>query len=142
MVTTRENVQAAVYCRISSDRDDTKLGVERQERDCRKLCADRGWTVAGVYCDNHISAADPKKKRPEYERLLKDIASGQIGAVVVWSEDRLHRRPSELESFVTACETADMAQLASVGGDVNLNDPGALMVLRIKGNVAAYEVRT
>jgi N6-adenosine-specific RNA methylase IME4 len=51
--------RCAIYARISSDRDDTQLGVDRQEQDCRKLCADRGWTVSGVYADNDISAADP-----------------------------------------------------------------------------------
>ena len=137
---TRSNVRAAIYCRISKDTEDTRLGVERQEQDCRKLCTDRGWSVAGVYCDNDISAADPKKKRPEYERLLKDIATGQVNAVAVYSEDRLHRRPSELESFVTACDTAGLTQLASVSGDINLNDPDALMLLRMKGAMAAREV--
>ena len=96
--------------------------------------------MAGVYSDNDISAADPKKKRPEYERLLKDIATGQVNAVAVYSEDRLHRRPSELESFVTACDTAGLTQLASVGGDINLNDPDALLMLRLKGAMAAREV--
>jgi len=116
------------------------FGVDRQEEDCRKLCADRGWTVAGVYVDNDISAADPKKKRPEYQRLLKDIQSGQIDAVVVWDEDRLHRQPRELEEFVTVCETAGMTTLASVGGDTDLNDDNALFMLRIKGAMAAQEV--
>jgi DNA invertase Pin-like site-specific DNA recombinase len=142
MARTRENVRAAIYCRISKDTEDTRLGVERQEKDCQKLCADRGWTVASVYIDNDISATDPKKKRPEYDRLLRDIASGQIDAVAVWAEDRLHRRPSELESFVQTCDVAGLTNLASVGGDTDLNDPDALFMLRMKGAIAAREVAT
>ena len=142
MARIRENVRAAIYCRISKDTEDTRLGVERQEKDCQKLCGDRGWTVAGVFIDNDISAADPKKKRPEYARLLKDIASGKVDAVVVWAEDRLHRRPAELESFVQACDAAGLTKLASVSGDTDLNDPDALFMLRLKGSMAAREVAT
>jgi len=140
MARTRTNVRAAIYCRISKDSDDTRLGVERQEKDCRKLCAERGWIVVDVYCDNDISATDPKKKRPEYDRLLKDIANARVDAVAVYAEDRLHRRPAELETFVAACDAAGLTKLASVSGDVNLNDPDALMMLRMKGAMAAREV--
>ena len=55
MAGTRANVRAAIYTRISKDTEDTRLGVERQEKDCRRLCADRGWTVVDVYCDIHES---------------------------------------------------------------------------------------
>ena len=140
MARTRENVRAAIYCRISKDSDETRLGVERQEKDCRKLCTDRGWPVVDVYCDNDISATNPRRKRPEYDRLLHDIAAGRIDSVVVYAEDRLHRRPAELETFVAACDTAGLTKLASVSGDVNLNDPDALLMLRLKGAMAAREV--
>jgi DNA invertase Pin-like site-specific DNA recombinase len=135
-------VYAAIYCRISSDRDDTQLGVERQEKDCRKLVKAKGWKpIEPPYVDNDITAADPKKKRPGYQRLLRDISSGKVNAVVVWDEDRLHRRPTELEAFVEACDKAGMTQLASVGGGgVDLNDEDALMLLRIKGAMAKREV--
>src|SRR5450759_735754 len=133
---------AAIYCRISSDRDDTQLGVERQEKDCRKLVADKGWTVVEPpYIDNNISAADPKQMRPEYQRLLRDITNGKVNAVVVWDEDRLHRQPDELETFVSVCDKAGMTQLASVGGGGhNLKDEDAMVVLRIKGALAKREV--
>lgn len=147
MAPTRKSgpVRAAVYCRISSDKEKseglTALGVKRQEADCRKLCADRGWTVVEpAYVDNNISAADPRKRRPAYQQLLADITAGRVDAVVVWAEDRLHRRPAELEGFVTTCEAAGMKTLASVSGDVDLNDPDALMLLRFKAAMAAREV--
>jgi DNA invertase Pin-like site-specific DNA recombinase len=36
---------AAIYCRISRDREGAGLGVQRQEEDCRQLAASLGWTV-------------------------------------------------------------------------------------------------
>jgi site-specific DNA recombinase len=115
--------------------------VDRQEKDCRKVCKERGWTALVPYVDNDISAADPKKKRPAYERMLKDIANHRVDAVVVWDEDRLHRRPIELEEFVRVCESAGMTTMASVGGGgIDLNDDDALMLLRFKAAMAKREV--
>ncbi|MGZ6527028.1 MAG: recombinase family protein, partial [Actinomycetota bacterium] len=47
---------AAIYARISSDRDGLALGVERQLADCRELASRKGWPVAEEYIDNDISA--------------------------------------------------------------------------------------
>ena len=130
-----------MYTRISKDTEETGLGVERQEEDCRKLCAQHGWTVIEPpYVDNDISAADPKKKRPEYERLLKDIAGGRVDAVVVYNADRLHRRPAELEHFFETCEAAGIDQFASASGDRDLSNPDDQTFLRVGGAFAANEV--
>jgi len=49
----QENVpeRAAIYCRISDDREGRGLGVARQEDDCRKLAERLGWEVAKLYRD-------------------------------------------------------------------------------------------
>lgn len=131
---------AAVYCRISDDREGRALGVARQEADCRELAARKGWTVADLYVDNDISAADSKRRRPEYERLLGDVKAGVVDAVIAWDLDRLHRRPVELERFFETADAAGMRYLATVGGDVDLATGDGLLVARIKGAVAADEV--
>jgi len=133
--------RAAVYARISSDRDGTALGVERQVRDCEQLAAERGWTIVATFVDNDVSASDRSRKRPEYERLVASIKNGGVDAVVVWDLDRLHRQPAELEEFVTICEGAGVTQLASVGGQVDVATGDGMLVARIKGAVAAEEVR-
>lgn len=37
---------AAVYARISLDRDNEQLGVKRQQQDCLELAERLGWTVS------------------------------------------------------------------------------------------------
>jgi DNA invertase Pin-like site-specific DNA recombinase len=134
--------RAAIYARISSDQEGRKQGVKDQEQDCRKLCAERGWQpIEPAYVDNHRTAADPDKPRPEYDRMMADVRAGKVDAVVVTVADRLHRQPAELEVFVKDCKAAGMPMLTEFrGGDTDLRDSDALMVLRIKGNVAAAEV--
>ena len=81
------------------------MGVTRQLEDCRKLAADRGWSVGDEYVDNDVSAFSGKRRR-DYERMLADLGSGARDAVIVYNLDRLHRRRAELEEFVTLCERA------------------------------------
>ncbi len=130
-------VRAAIYVRISDDALGQGLGVERQEADCRALCAERGFEVAGVYCDNDVSASTGTR-RPAYERLLADVAASRVEAVVVWDLDRLHRRPAELERFIELADERGLG-LASVGGDVDLATVQGRMMARIKGAVARAE---
>lgn len=129
---------AAVYARISRDVTGEGLGVERQLVDCRKIAADRGWVVAEEYVDNDVSAY-AGKRRPSYERMLEDIAAGQIDAVIVYNTDRLTRRPIELEQFTAVCETSGVRQLVAVTGDIDLGNDDGMFMARVLAAVAAKE---
>ncbi len=129
---------AAIYARISSDPTGAQLGVRRQIDDCQELVERRGWLVRDVYVDDDRSAWSGKA-RPEYRRLLGDIESGHIDAVVVWHLDRLHRQPRELEAFFDVCDAAHLTDLASVSGQVDLASHDGRFMARILGAVAKKE---
>jgi site-specific DNA recombinase len=131
-------VTTAVYLRQSLDRDGSGLAVARQRDDCMKLCAERGWDDIVEYVDNDVSASNGKT-RPAYQRLLADIATGKIRAVVTWDLDRLHRRPIELEGFIDLADRHKVA-LATVGGDADLSTDNGRLFARIKGAVARAEI--
>ncbi|TFC30235.1 recombinase family protein [Cryobacterium sp. TMT2-18-3] len=129
---------AAVYARISSDQTGEGLGVQRQLEDCRKLAAERGWTIAEEYVDNDISAYRGQA-RPEYARMLTDIAEGRRDAVIAYHQDRLTRRPMEWEQFVDLCDKAGVEQLATVTSDINFGNDNGMLIARITAAVAANE---
>jgi site-specific DNA recombinase len=131
--------RAGVYARISSDRDGQRLGVKRQIADGRRICAERGWEPT-EYVDNDMTAADPKVSRPAYLRLLDDVRSGDLAAVVVWDLDRLTRQPVELEEFVRLADEAGLRHLVTVTDEVNPTTGDGLLVARIKAAVAAEEI--
>ena len=139
MPRTSSPTAVAIYARISSDPGETRLGVARQEQDCRALAERKGWPVVHVYVDNDISAATGKA-RPGYTALLKAVEFGAVDAVIAWDLDRLHRRPIELEEFFAVCDKAGVRHLATVGGDVDLSTGDGMLVARIKGAVAAEEI--
>jgi len=91
--------------------------------------------VAEVYSDNDLSAYSGKP-RPAYKRMLADIASGSIDAVVCWHLDRLHRSPKELEHFFEVCDRAGLRHMATVTGDVDLSTDDGRFHARIMGAVA------
>jgi site-specific DNA recombinase len=131
--------RAAVYTRISRDREGAGLGVERQEADCRKLAADLGWDVVAVHADNDLSAYSGKP-RPGYEALLEDLKAGRADAVLVWHTDRLHRSPSELETYIGVCQPREVPTVTVKAGPLDLTTPSGRMVARQLGAVARYEV--
>ena len=130
--------RAAIYCRISDDRDGAGLGVARQEADCRERAARLGWTVAGLYIDNDLSAYSGRV-RPEYRRMLDDLRSDVADAVIAWHSDRLHRSPRELEEFIDVCEGAGVAVETVKAGPVDLSTPAGRAVARTLGAWARYE---
>jgi len=129
---------AAIYTRISQDDAGLGLGVQRQESACRELAAKRGWEVAEVYQDNDLSAYKGSR-RPEYERMLADLTSGDRDAVIVYHVDRLTRRPMELERFMDLCDEARIANIATVTGDLDLSNHDGRFMARLLGSIASKE---
>lgn len=141
-VTTNPLVRTAQYLRISEDQAGLALGVARQAKETAELCERKGWAITGTYTDNNISASRySRKQRPAYQQLLLDIEARKFDAVVFWDQDRLVRQPKELEEFISICERADLKLLASIGDSINVDTGEGLLVLRIKGAVAAEESR-
>ena len=130
-------VRVGIYARISSDRGGDQLGVTRQVEDCRREAARRGFVVDDVYVDDDISAWSGKQ-RPEFERMVDDLRSRRIGAVLVWHLDRLTRHPRELEAFMDLCEELHV-ELGCVTGDVDLGSHIGRLTARMLGGLARYE---
>jgi site-specific DNA recombinase len=130
---------AAIYTRISRDRVGAGLGVDRQEKDCRELAARLGWSIVAVHRDNDLSAYSGKP-RPGYRTLLDDIRAGRVTAVLAWHTDRLHRSPTELEEYITACDQYGVPTHCVKAGPLDLATPSGRLVARQLGAVARYEV--
>jgi len=133
-----KRMAAAVYARISQDRSGQELGVRRQLEDCRAEADRRGWQVVEEYVDDDMSAYSGKT-RPQYERMLADLAEGRRDAVIVWHMDRLHRRPAELERFVDTCVRAGVRDVVTLSGDIDLAKGDGLLMARLLAAVAANE---
>jgi len=138
MLETQTNTTAVIYCRISSDRTGTGLGVKRQLDDCRALCEKQGFTIVGEHTDNDISAFSGKH-RPGYAAVCQTIEQGQADVVVAWHFDRLQRNPRELEDFVDLLEKAKATVATCTDGGLDLATVNGRSQARIIGAMARAE---
>jgi DNA invertase Pin-like site-specific DNA recombinase len=141
MTTTNTPVRAGCYCRISSDPNDKRQGVDRQRKDTTALCEVKGWSPVDFYVDNDRSASNGKE-RPEWDRLLADIQAGKIDAIAAWDQDRGWRMMHELEAlrrFFTGL--GRRVPLATTGqGDIDFYSPTGIYNAQMKTAASEHEV--
>lgn len=116
--------------------DQTKVGD--QERISRDLAGRRGAEVVEVYCDNNRSAWQHNRRRPGWDRMLADVESGRINAIIVYHGDRLIRQPMDLEKLLELARGKGICLLAPTG-ERNLDSSEDQFVLSIEAAMARRE---
>lgn len=131
--------KAAIYLRISQDREMDGLAIDRQREQCEALAKYRQWQVVETYVDQSKSATDRTKKRPAYDQMVSDYKAGAFDAIICYDLDRLTRQPRQLEDWIDAAELRGLA-LVTANGDADLSTDGGRMYARIKAAVARAEM--
>jgi|GEM_PF-190221 len=132
--------RAAVYTRISEDREGREIGVERQMIDSRVLAARRGLEIVGEYSDNDISASTASTTpRPGYDAMIAAVRAGEVDVVVAYSSSRITRRPREWEDLIELNEATGFLIFTAVGGDIDLATAAGRRMARINYAVGAGE---
>ena len=132
-------MRAVIYVRQSLDKKGDELGVQRQESECRRLCADRGYQVVDVITDNSVSASTGT--RPGYQKLLGLIERQEIDVAVVLKVDRLLRKLTDLEALIELIERTGV-QIATVHGDLDLSSSSGRLIGRVLASVARAEMES
>ena len=129
-----EAVRVGIYTRISRDDGRQAVGVARQERLCRNYASERGWQVFAVYCDNDRSASSyARLGRPAFDRLLAGLRAQHFDRVLVLAQDRLVRRPEQLEDIMRLLSATCSAGVESVlGGPLDAGTSHGRIQARIK----------
>lgn len=131
--------KAAIYLRISLDREMDGLAIDRQREECEALAKYRQWQVVETYVDQSKSATDRTKVRPAYDRMVADYKAGAFDAIICYDLDRLTRQPRQLEDWIDASELRGLA-LVTANGEADLSTDGGRMYARIKAAVARAEI--
>ena len=132
--------RAAIYARISDDREGTERGVRRQEEDCRSLAARPKLTDITLYVDNDRGASTRSQKpRPAYKKMMEAAEAGQIDVILAYSNSRLTRRPLESEHLIQLYERHGVRIRTVVSGDDDLATADGRMNARIRASVDAAE---
>ena len=97
--------RVGLYLRVSTKNGQT---VDNQRQALSEVIGRRqGWVIAEEFADEGISGAKGRDKRPEFDRLLKQVVRGRIDVVAAWSVDRLGRSlqgPADRGAYPRICE--------------------------------------
>lgn len=86
-------MKAAIYVRVSDDRQVDGTSLQSQEDVCRKFCRERGLEVVEVFKDEGESAKTAN--RPQFQALMVYARGGRISAVVVYKFSRFARNQED-----------------------------------------------
>ena len=124
---------AAVYLRQSKADDQ---GIDRQLERCRQLADLRGWTVAGTYVDDGISASKARGAGTAWERMLSDADAKRFEVVIGVDLDRLLRSTRDLNTLIDH----DLAVI-TVDGEIDLSTADGEFRATMLAGIARFEVR-
>ena len=129
----------AEYARISRDKRGAAEGVETQQAENADAADELGLVIGASYVDNDLSAYSGVE-RPEYERLLADIAAGKIGTLIIWHANRLHRSTEEVNAFIKLARAHGLRLYSTTkGAFYNLDKASGRKELRDDTSEAEYE---
>src|SRR5262249_40993639 len=139
---TRRLIRCAVYTRKSTEeglnQEFNSLDAQREAGEAYiKSQTHAGWTcLPDHYDDGGYTGAS--MERPALQRLLADIARGQVDCVVVYKVDRLSR---SILDFARMMETFDTHQVAFVSVTQQFNTATSMgrLVLNVLLSFAQFE---
>lgn len=137
---TERRARAAIYTRISRDPEGLRLGVERQDEDCRRLAERQNLDVVATFPDNDISASTlSKKSRPQFTAMMEGARRGEFGVIVAYSNSRLTRRLLELNDLIELHRAHGTRIVTVVSGEDDLSTADGRMIANIKASVDQAE---
>ena len=92
-------IRAALYARVSSERQDVDLSVSAQLRALREYAEKNGYVVSREYVDEAESGR--AANRPEFRKMLEDASSpeGPFKEILVWKFSRFTRKREHAVAF-------------------------------------------
>jgi DNA invertase Pin-like site-specific DNA recombinase len=99
-VKIRAKNNAVAYIRVSTEEQARDaFGLESQEKACRQLCAERGWTLREIFKDAGVSGwADVE--RPGFQGMMRSIQNDRDVNLVFYDYSRFGRKTlSALKAF-------------------------------------------
>ncbi len=126
-----------VYLRVSSDEQKQQGTIENQRREAERYLAAHDVTPYGWYANDGVSGKRMLAQRPEGQRLLADIAAGQVKTVLVCKLDRFGRTLRHMLDAVDQL-TAAGCRLVSLAESFDTDTPAGRLQLHILGAAAEY----
>lgn len=123
--------RAALYLRQSKSDDE---GIERQTERTTALATARGWTVAGTFIDDDVTASKPRGPKTAWGRML--AAADDLDVVIGVDLDRVVRSTRDLNTLID-----HGLMLVTLDGEIDLTTADGEFRATMLAAIARFEVR-
>ena len=124
-----KNKRVALYARVSTAMQAAHgYSIEAQKEAVKKECRRCGWKVVDEYVDAGISGKE-MTKRPELQRMLRDISTKKFDVIMAWNQSRLSRNIRDYLdiSYIAEKNSVEIVCLDSPGNSELLKNIQALI---------------
>ncbi|MDY3929501.1 MAG: recombinase family protein [Clostridia bacterium] len=97
-------MKAAIYCRLSEEdknkqfETDDSSSIQNQKAMLLQYAMEHEWEVYNIYSDDDYAGAD--RKRPEFNRLIKDAENKKFDIVLCKTQSRFTRELELVEKYI------------------------------------------
>ncbi|WP_439592395.1 recombinase family protein [Microbacterium sp.] len=123
--------RAALYVRQSKSDDE---GIERQIQRTTALAVARGWSIAGTFTDDDVSASKPRGAKTAWGQML--AASNNLDVVIAVDLDRIARSTRDLNTLID-----HGLALVTVDGEIDLASADGEFRGTMLAAIARFETR-
>lgn len=126
-----------LYARKSSEDDERQaLSIDSQIKEMLAVADREGIEIAETRRESH--SAKDSGKRPEFNRLMEDVAKGLFNAILTWAPDRLSRNAGDLGMLVDLMDQKRLHEIRTHSQKFT-NSPNEKFLLMILGSQAKLE---
>ena len=126
--------KVVIYARVSTSDQTT----ENQILKLRTIVKKNDWELTEIYVDEGISGAKGRDKRPEFDRLCKDMVRRKFDRILVWDVSRLGRSLQHLVEFLNEALTTRTDLYIHQSG-LDTSTPSGRMMFQIIGVFSEFE---
>lgn len=133
-------ISVAVYCRVSTDREDQINSFSSQQRYFREFIQSQvNWNLYEIYADEGITGTSTKK-RIRFHQMMDDARSGKFSLILTKEVSRFSRNILDTVSYTRELRRFNVGVLFLNDG-INTMDADAELRLSILGSIAQEESR-
>ena len=133
-------IPVAVYCRVSTDREDQANSFASQQSYFREYIArNPQWELYRIYADEGITGTSTRK-RQEFNRMINDGFSGKFRLILTKEVSRFSRNILDTIGYTRQLKARGIGVIFMTDGFSSL-DPDAELRLSIMGSLAQEESR-
>jgi DNA invertase Pin-like site-specific DNA recombinase len=126
--------KVVIYARVSTSDQTT----ENQILKLKTIVEKNRWELTEIYIDEGISGAKGRDKRPEFNRLCKDMVRRKFDRILVWDVSRLGRSLQHLVEFLNEVH-ATRTELYIHQSGLDTSTPSGRMMFQIIGVFSEFE---